>query len=181
MALRAAHLAFRPLRCVRPPAHIVLRTSNWNPFEETWSSASVDVRYGMEFALQLMLGAEVNFGGHPAVLAVDCKTDLKVRGDPQPFLCLDVGRGSSCVCRCKRSCGARLFVPPILSTKAYHAPPPLAPSDFQGGQEASSRAVRWRSPSLHEHRGQPTVPRRTRPSPEDETPSESRPNGHPTE
>jgi len=24
------------------------------------------------------LGAEVNFGGHPAVLAVDCKTDLKV-------------------------------------------------------------------------------------------------------
>ena len=24
------------------------------------------------------MGAEVNFGGHPAVLAVDCKTDLKV-------------------------------------------------------------------------------------------------------
>ena len=24
------------------------------------------------------LGAEVNFGGHPAVLAVDCRTDLKV-------------------------------------------------------------------------------------------------------
>ena len=77
------------------------------------------------FRQRYRLGAEVNFGGHPAVLAVDCKTDVKVVVKFVPDM-VDYHRQgasqvNSCV-RCKWQCmfGCILTSPHALYAVALH-------------------------------------------------------------